>query len=697
MAQNLNSDETPSRVLVVDDEPAVRSIIRLALEAEGYEIVEADGGPAAQGILEVDRFDLVITDLQMPQLDGLRLMQWAQQAKIDASWIILTGHGTFDGAVRAVQLGAFDFITKPLPVIDALVVSVRNCLRQRHLIQQHDRMHEQIQQNNVRLRKQVHQLRQAVRLLLAQAETIGEDLRRAELIQRAMLPAAAPDLDGYCVNTIYRPSRQVGGDLYDVARLDDRHIAIYVADAAGHGVSAAMLAVLFKHRLPVTHGQPPEPTQPAEVLAAVNDCLLSEFSRPGLFVTAAYGLLDTATGELTVASAGHPSLVLHHADGRSERIGRTGPALGLDEHAQIGQHTYTLGRGDRLLLFTDGLYEDEHAAASLDHAVDDLLQASGRGGREVLDDLVSRAADLRGGKASTDDMTLVLLTAGPGESTIDNGSGLADQEAEALQGTEPIGAPAEAAGGLSVEAKFAAAADAAGDSGRPSVITIPVQSQETAEPPADEEQARRHAEEQARERAEETAWTAAQAGSAPAALTPPGSSPADPDVAGEPPMGVGVHLAGHHCTITVRGRGTWTFCAALHDVGFSQLDAHHSLVLDFSRCAYLDSTFLGTVQEMVEHADRERVEVRVQGVSPAVRAQFEELGMDRVLQHISSSPQQLPGGLEPLSSSPVGENHQRRRILYAHEALAALTEHNRRQFLHLIESMRGELAKNPQG
>lgn len=667
--QAFSPEEQRPRILVVDDEGPIRALIRRALEmAEDYEILEADSGRAAQGLLHRQPFDVVITDLQMPGMGGLSLMQWAQNAQIDTAWIILTGHGTFDDAVRAVQLGAFDFISKPLSVVDALVIAVRNALRQRRLSQQRDRLHQQIQRSNVRLRKQVQQLHQALRLLLAQAETIGEDLRRAELIQRAMLPAEPPDVDGYTVNAVYRPSRQVGGDLYDVTRLDERHVAFYVADAAGHGVSAAMLAVLFKHRLPVVQGQPPHPTPPAEVLAAVNDCLLSEFSRPGLFVTAAYCLLDTATGELTVASAGHPSLLLRRQDGAVERIAHTGPALGLDEHAQIGQQTYTLRHGDRLLLYTDGLYEAEGPGGPLiERTMPALLSRHDRGGQEVLMDLLTRSARQRGDRPQSDDITLLLLTAGPGQSTIDNGPGRgAEQAAEAELTDASAALGAEASAGAAQPA-FAEASPA-----EPAF-------QSQAAGPAEPAVAPTHA---------QSGGRAAQPG-----------EPAAESVGGgpEPPPGVGMGVSGQRCTISVRGRGTWTYCSALHDVGFSEVDAHHSLTLDLSRCDYLDSTFLGTVQEVVEHADREGVEVRIQGVRPPVREQFEELGMDRVLRHIAGERSPLPERIAPLTTSAAGGDQQRRRILYAHEALAALNDHNRQEFLRLIEGMRRELTRSREG
>ena len=283
-----SSGASAARILVVDDEEGVRTFLKRALDSvHGYEVSAADSGLAAKELLQQRPFDVVVTDLLMPGMSGLELMQWAHQTCPGPTWIILSGRGTFDNAVRAVQLGAFDFITKPLPVIDSLLISVRNALSQQRMSAEREHLHQTIEQNNVRLRKQVDHLKQACRLLFDQAETIGEDLRKAELIQRAMLPSKPPEIRDFTVNTVYRPCRNVGGDLYDVVRLDDDHLVVYVADAAGHGVSAAMLAVLFKHRLPLTQGQPPTPTSPAEVLNVVNRCLLAECGRPGLFITAA--------------------------------------------------------------------------------------------------------------------------------------------------------------------------------------------------------------------------------------------------------------------------------------------------------------------------------------------------------------------------------------------------------------------------
>ncbi len=591
-------DEAPRiRILVVDDEAAIRSLLTRTLRTVAtYEVLEAGDGVEAQAILRATPLDLVITDLKMPRMGGLELMQWAQRENIDASWIILSGRGTFDDATQAVHLGAFDFLTKPLSVMDALLVSVRNAVEQRRLTRERRRLNEALAERNERLNSQVVQLKEACQLLVQQADTIGQDLHRAELIQRALLPYAVPELDGFAVDTIYRPSHNVGGDLYDVVRLDDRHLVIYIADAAGHGVSAAMLAVLFKHRIPLMTGQPAEPTSPTDALRQVNRHLINECSRPGLFVTAAYCLLDTARREATLASAGHPPLLLQRADGAIEHIHHTGPALGLNPEAEFAQVRIQFGHGDRLLMYTDGLYDGRIVHDGLATGPFAAILADAKlSSQSLLHALYDAAADQRSHAPQNDDITLVLLTTRSIGSTLDNGA----------PEIEPPVQPVET---VSVSHVLMGA----GDSG--------------------------------------TAFS-------------------------------------------IEGRGTWIYSTGFHDACMAEIAAGHAVTVDLSLCEYLDSTFLGTIQELVDAADRANVGLTIQGALPDVRKTFEELGMERVLAHQAHQVVPLPSAMGPVETTG-GEQQSRRRILYAHEALASLSEHNREEFIRLIQGMRAELARH---
>ena len=299
--------------------------------------------------------DVVVTDVVMPNMDGLELMKWAQEHCPQPLWIILSGLETFDAAVDALQLGAFDYLAKP-PEVPRVRVAVRNALDQIELVRERKRLYGELENSNSQLAEKVDQLQQVCQVLEDQAAVIQADLDRAEVIQRALLPQEPPAIDGWCIETLYRPGSSVGGDFYDAVVLDEDHLGLVIADAAGHGVAAAMLSVLFKLRLKQVdrNGQT---LLPHQVLERLNNSLFATLSAPGAFITAVYILLDLRSGRAQLASAGHPPCILS-SDGAAPRLlERSGPALGLEADASYREHEFQLAEGDRLLLYTDGVLE----------------------------------------------------------------------------------------------------------------------------------------------------------------------------------------------------------------------------------------------------------------------------------------------------------------------------------------------------
>jgi hypothetical protein len=112
--------------------------------------------------------------------------------------------------------------------------------------------------------------------------------------------------------------------------------------------------------------------------------------------------------------------------------------------------------------------------------------------------------------------------------------------------------------------------------------------------------------------------------------------------------------------------------------------------MDFGACEYLDSTFLGTVHEVVTLKPNA---VQLQRVAPQVQGLFEELSMQAVLEHISDNIKPLPETMTPLEQSNQDQRHQAQRVLRAHEILTSLSEHNREQFLDVVKSLRQELGE----
>jgi len=580
------------RVLVVDDDEDFRDLlIRLLAAEEPREIDSACSAAEARGRLARCRYDVVITDLAMPGESGLSLMRWAQEACPEPAWIVLTGRGTLDAAVEALQLGAFDFLEKPLASDEPVRNSVRNALSQQRLLSERAQLQAELQESHAELSEHVKELERAYRLLRDQADAIRADLHRAGIIQRALLPHVAPRLPGFQVQAVYRPSHSVGGDLYDVVRLDERHASLLIADAAGHGLSAALLAVLFRSQLPLVDPETALPLAPSETLRAANRALCTGFPTPGLFLTAAHCVLDTQTRRLSVASAGHPPVLLLRQGGGVERISHTGPALGLFLEADYAEQEITLETGDRLLFYTDGLYDrlppDEGSASN---AIATLLGQGGQGGEALLRLLGSANAE----EPPEDDVTLLLLEATAGESRLDNGD----------------------------------------------------------LPP------------------------------------PPSVAPARTRfeilMSSEP----------HRTTFSIQGRADWAVSAAFHDACLDALEAGQGVMMDLTLCQYLDSTFLGTLHELSERADRADVELRLQGVTPLVMDLFAELGMERVMERIVPSMLPLPMQMSPLASEADREARTR-LTLQAHENLAALSERNRREFDPLLTLLRKEAETEP--
>ena len=127
------------RVLIIDDEEAIRSSLKMIFEYEGYDCVLAANGVAALKIAEREPPDLVVLDIKMPQLDGLEVLKQLKSRELSPPVIMLSGHGTVKMAVESTKLGAFDFIEKP-PDGERILVVARNALSQRRLTEENRRL-----------------------------------------------------------------------------------------------------------------------------------------------------------------------------------------------------------------------------------------------------------------------------------------------------------------------------------------------------------------------------------------------------------------------------------------------------------------------------------------------------------------------------------------------------------------------------
>ena len=191
---------------------------------------------------------------------------------------------------------------------------------------------------------------------------IESELNVATHIQTSMLPSAFPERDEVNLFASMSPAREVGGDFYDFFMVDDRHLAIVMADVSGKGVPAALFMVIGK-TLIKDHTQPDRDL--GEIFSRVND-LLCESNSEGLFITAFEGVLDLVTGEFNFVNAGHEMPMISRGGKAFEAYKiRPGFVLAGMEGIRYKAGSLTLEPGDKLFQYTDGVTEATNASDEL--------------------------------------------------------------------------------------------------------------------------------------------------------------------------------------------------------------------------------------------------------------------------------------------------------------------------------------------
>lgn len=188
---------------------------------------------------------------------------------------------------------------------------------------------------------------------------MDEELRLAAQLQREFLPRQLPSLHGVAFEIMWRPAGYVGGDIYDVVRLDENHIGFFVADAVGHGVPAALMTMFIKQSLETKAIGPDVPggyriLPPSETLAKLNRDITEQQGGKVRFATACYGVINCKAREVTLARAGHPFPLLLRSDGSRQQIDPEGGLLGVFPEEVFDEATIELHEDDRLLIFSDG-------------------------------------------------------------------------------------------------------------------------------------------------------------------------------------------------------------------------------------------------------------------------------------------------------------------------------------------------------
>jgi phosphoserine phosphatase RsbU/P len=205
-----------------------------------------------------------------------------------------------------------------------------------------------------RLERRNAELQSMVQAGAARLEIQDEELQRAREIQESLLPKQIPQLPGFEVASAWQPARAVGGDYFDVLKLDENRLALCIADVSGKGVPAALLMANLQASL---RASVRDLDSPARVCTIVNG-MLCESIAAGKFVTFFCGVLDAGSRTFRYCNAGHPYPILV-SSGVLRTLDQGGAVLGVLPAWTYQDLSVDLSSGDRLLLFTDGITEAE--------------------------------------------------------------------------------------------------------------------------------------------------------------------------------------------------------------------------------------------------------------------------------------------------------------------------------------------------
>ena len=380
------------KILVVDDESdlelLIRQKFRKQIRDDEYDFSFAQNGVEALAkIADHPDIGLVLSDINMPEMDGLTLLHRINDLNNPAlKAVIVSAYGDMDNIRIAMNRGAFDFLTKPIDFND-LETTIAKTLLQLSVLRQAAKDHEQLL-------------------------SVRNDLNTAARIQQSILPQTFPpfpDRTEFDIFAQMTPAKEVGGDFYDFFFIDHDRLAFVIGDVSGKGVPAAIFMAVSRTLLKAIATQV---VNPGESLRRINSMLIPE-SSGRMFVTIFYGVLNTRTGEVQFSFGGHNPPYIKRVEGAVERLNQeAGFLLGMVDDMEYDVHKIVLRPGDTILLYTDGVTETMNGKNELfeeSRLEDALRRLNGAPLKEMLAGINADLTQFAAGAQQADDVTMLAL------------------------------------------------------------------------------------------------------------------------------------------------------------------------------------------------------------------------------------------------------------------------------------------------
>jgi sigma-B regulation protein RsbU (phosphoserine phosphatase) len=341
MGEGVMNSASPPRILLCADAATNTADVRHLLEKADYAVDVGTFGTADVG--DLTPFQAVIVDASAKGSEGLVFCRHLR-AKLGDGYLpmlYITADPTPAARLASLESGADAYLLRPFDPAE-LLAQVRAFLRNK---ERHDRLADKSAEVN-RVNKRLQQAYQQ----------IDQELQLARRVQESFLPHNFPDVPQVRFAVHYQPCGRVGGDFYDVFRLDEKHLGFYVADAMGHGVPASLLTVFVKTgvRAKEIFGHQYRLVPPDEVLHKLNRDLIAQQLSDTPFITMVYVLFNYCDGTLRFSRSGHPYPLHIPREGQPQLWQIEGSILGVFDTRYVVR-SQQLKAGDKILLYTDGM------------------------------------------------------------------------------------------------------------------------------------------------------------------------------------------------------------------------------------------------------------------------------------------------------------------------------------------------------
>lgn len=360
--------------------------------------------------------EIILADYKLPAFDGAQALAIAKDRFPDVPVIVISGAVGEETAVELLKNGATDFVLKDR--LGRLLPAVKRALREVESQQARRKAEADLLALNAQLEQRIAE---RTRELWEKNTIMEDDLEMARELQMAFLPSRFPTIPRgvsekdsavrFC--SVFHPTSSVSGDFYNIVRISESSVGIFICDVMGHGVRAALVTAIMR-ALEEQVGE--AASNPGALLTQMNHSLRDILRQleTTLFATACYIIVDITTGRLSYANAGHPKpLLVRHATKAVEIVGaghKHGPALGLVDGISYQTHELPVAERDLILAFTDGLFEVENSqsqAFSETRLREAIQQRVGQPLTELVQELSHEIEDFAQGHAFTDDVCLV--------------------------------------------------------------------------------------------------------------------------------------------------------------------------------------------------------------------------------------------------------------------------------------------------